>query len=148
MKEKIRISARALIGDEHHLVMCWEKQHKFYFLPGGGLEPGENVQECLVRELQEEMNFEAQIEGFVGCVEHHWQGYDYNFQEFNFVFRVKAPLALLKEPIDSKEPHIAFEVIRLQDLLKMDNVLPTQLLPFLAQYYNKESAYLYGSQLA
>lgn len=142
MESRIRVVVRALIGDTQRLVVCWDKKHQFYFLPGGALEPGEHLQACLVRELQEEMSFKAQIEGFVGCIENHWQGHDYFFQEFNFIFRVQTPPALLQGPVTSAEAHIGFEVMALQDLLKLNNVLPKPLKPFLEQHYNKHSIYM------
>lgn len=135
------------MGDASRLVMCWEKQHQFYFLPGGTLEPRENLQACLARELQEEMALEVAVGAFVGCIENHWQDATYSYQEFNFIFRVQVPPVLLESPIASQAPHIAFEVVLRQDLPKIDNVLPAQLKPFIEQYYHKDSAYLWASQL-
>ena len=135
------------MGDTRHLVMCWEKKHQFYFLPGGTLEPGENLRTCLVRELQEEMGIDVQAGPFVGCIENHWQGYDYIFQEFIFIFRAQAPPNLLEGPIVAQESHIAFEMVALQDLPNLP-VMPTKLNSFIEQYYTKTSAYLWESQLS
>ncbi|MEL6412806.1 MAG: NUDIX domain-containing protein [Bacteroidota bacterium] len=142
MKHQLRVTARALMGDAQRIVMCWEKEHQFYFLPGGTLDPGERLQACLVRELREEMNFEAHIEDFVGCIENPWQGHDYIFQEFTFVFRVRTPSAWLNGPIASNEPHIAFEVLPLKALHQRDNIMPPQLKVLLAQHYHQTSAYV------
>lgn len=147
MSPKLRISARALIGDEERLVMCWNKAEAFYFLPGGGLEPMEDLRTCLARELKEEMNVEAQVGDFVGCIENHWQDVTQTYQEFCFIFRVTAPAALLTGKLRSNEPHIAFEILPIAQLLCLDNVLPTQLRPFLAAYYNYKSVYMLESQL-
>ncbi len=37
-----------------------------YFLAGGGIEPGETVEEALLREIQEEAGLLAQIDAFLG----------------------------------------------------------------------------------
>lgn len=37
-----------------------------YFLPGGGLEKGENHEECLKREFIEETGYEIEIESYIG----------------------------------------------------------------------------------
>ena len=37
-----------------------------YFLPGGGIEEGENFEECLIREFREETGYSIQISKFIG----------------------------------------------------------------------------------
>ena len=37
-----------------------------YFLPGGGIEEGENFEECLIREFIEETGYSIQINNFIG----------------------------------------------------------------------------------
>ena len=44
---------------------CWE-------LPGGKVEPGESLQECLTRELQEELAMEANIAGVVATTTYRY----------------------------------------------------------------------------
>jgi ADP-ribose pyrophosphatase YjhB (NUDIX family) len=47
---------RVLMDRTHH----WERE-PFYWLPGGGLEPGETSAECLRRELMEEAAVEIEV---------------------------------------------------------------------------------------
>lgn len=42
---------------------------KGWFLPGGGLEPGESHAACICRECLEELGREAEPEGYLGCAE-------------------------------------------------------------------------------
>jgi 8-oxo-dGTP diphosphatase len=37
-----------------------------YFLPGGGIEEGENFEECLIREFREETGYSIHINNFIG----------------------------------------------------------------------------------
>jgi 8-oxo-dGTP diphosphatase len=41
--------------------------------PGGRLEPGESLEECLKRELREELGIDAQIGEFVGSNTHRYE---------------------------------------------------------------------------
>lgn len=148
MEPQVRISARALIGDGARLVMCWNKEEQFYFLPGGGLELMEDLKTGLARELKEELSFEAPIGSFVGCIENHWQYRGQVYQEFCFVFRMSAPTTWLDRPIVSNEPHISFEVLPLKQICSLNNVLPVRLPSFLTQYYDQQSAYIWSSELS
>jgi len=48
-----------------------ELSHKWEF-PGGKIEPDESAEECIVRELKEELNIETKVTGYLGESE-----YDY-----------------------------------------------------------------------
>lgn len=42
---------------------------KGWFLPGGGLEPGESHKACIRRECREELGREARVEEYLGCAQ-------------------------------------------------------------------------------
>jgi len=129
------------MGDDHRLVMCYNRAKGHYFLPGGRLDPDETVKTCLARELQEEMYLEeVAIQDFLGCMETHWQEGQECYQEFSFLFRVQVPVDWLDRPIVSKEDHIAFEVLTINDLLTRPNVQPAQLKTFFEKHYPQEDA--------
>lgn len=51
---KTRIACRGVVVREDRILLSYETENDLYLLPGGGLEPGEDVEECCVREVLEE----------------------------------------------------------------------------------------------
>lgn len=43
-----------------------------YLLPGGGIESNETQEECLKREVHEEMGMEIDIRSFIGCAQRYF----------------------------------------------------------------------------
>ena len=49
-----RPSVRGIIIKDGRIAMMHSCRYDYYKLPGGGIEPGESLEETLVREVQEE----------------------------------------------------------------------------------------------
>ena len=57
--ERERIGCRALIIKDNKVLLSWEERKNVYMSPGGGVEEGESLKECVVRELCEEAGFKV-----------------------------------------------------------------------------------------
>lgn len=57
--EKERIASRGLIIENGKILLSYEKNTDVYMSPGGGLENGESLSECCIRELREETGYEV-----------------------------------------------------------------------------------------
>ncbi len=57
--ERIREAARALCILDRKILLTYEENTGVYMSPGGGLESGETLEECCIRELKEEAGVEV-----------------------------------------------------------------------------------------
>lgn len=70
-----RISARGLIVTEKGLAVIFRRKitgnetKEYYALPGGGVNENESLEECLKRELNEELNIDVNIKDLAFKVE-------------------------------------------------------------------------------
>lgn len=68
----MRTSARAVIIQNGELLTMFRHREKdgkvkeYYVIPGGGREEGEKLEDTVKRELQEEMNVEIKVLGYLG----------------------------------------------------------------------------------
>ncbi|GAC1349434.1 MAG: NUDIX domain-containing protein [Ktedonobacteraceae bacterium] len=61
-----RIAVSALIFDEGRILLAHRRDIDWWNLPGGGMEPGETVDEALHREVFEETGLQVEIEQLAG----------------------------------------------------------------------------------
>ena len=81
-----------------------------YFLPGGGIEDGESLEECLIREFREETGYNIIIKSFIG------KASKYYFSEaFN---HYRHPIGFFY--IVSLEQHVTDEIEKDHELLWME----------------------------
>lgn len=55
--EGVRQASRAIIVKDGKVLLTYETNTDVYMSPGGGVEPGETLEECCVRELSEETGY-------------------------------------------------------------------------------------------
>jgi mutator protein MutT len=63
MERKIR--CQGVIIQKNQLLLVQHVNHRsgsvYWWLPGGGVEPGETTEECVLREIREETNLEVKV---------------------------------------------------------------------------------------
>ena len=79
-----REAARAVLFDESGLIpLLYVSKFRFHKLPGGGIEPGENRVEALMREAREEVGCDVEITGELGKVVEYRAA---DFQQVSYCF--------------------------------------------------------------
>ena len=72
--ERIREGCRAIIVKDNKVLLSWEERKDVYMSPGGGLENDESLEECVVRELQEETGYKVKpVKPFVKVNEYCYE---------------------------------------------------------------------------
>jgi len=69
--ERPRTAARAIVTKRGLVALLNVSKHKYYKLPGGGVEDGETVQQGLEREVLEETGCRIRVKGEVGEIIEH-----------------------------------------------------------------------------
>lgn len=59
--KRIRKSARGIVIKDNKILLVKNTTQDIYMLPGGGLEDGETLEECCVRELLEETGYICKV---------------------------------------------------------------------------------------
>ncbi|UTH74757.1 NUDIX hydrolase [Chromobacterium sp. IIBBL 290-4] len=104
-----RLSAHAVITDGAGAVLQLKATYGglAWGLPGGALEPGETIHECIVRECREELGLEVEVKWLTGVYYHR----TYNSQAF--IFRCVLPPDTI---LSLSAEHSAWRFFPLEDL--------------------------------
>ena len=55
-----------VLDDQGRIALVHRKDNGFWALPGGGMELGESIEDCAVREVKEETGLDVKLTGLVG----------------------------------------------------------------------------------
>ena len=119
--KNIEICARAIIQSRGRILVCWHKEKKYYFFPGGHVDFGETAGSALIRELKEELDIKAKRLSYIGTVENIYREDREKHKrdrgkhhEINLVFSVSAQ----KVKDKSLEDHIDFVFLDKRDFVR------------------------------
>ena len=117
-----QITARAVIIQDDEVVLLFRhkvkkgKEKYYYALPGGHLEKNETNEECVIREVKEELSIDVKILNFLGIVEKkNHLDYIYNCEW------ISGELLLGGEEKEQNNPNNYYEIqkINIQDIDKI-----------------------------
>jgi 8-oxo-dGTP diphosphatase len=137
--------SRAIILKNNKILLIHRiKNSRVYFIPPGGhIEPNESEKECVIREIKEETNLDAQIDKKLWSIK---SPLDNSLQHFFLVTKFKGNLELggPEKQKNSKQDQYILEwhdIDNLSDLNLVPSPLKEKLLPFLQKkvYKNKET---------
>ncbi len=106
-----RPSVRGIIIRDGKIAMMHSKKYNYYKLPGGGIEPGETLEDTLIREVREESGLIVKPEtikefGFVRRIE---KGrFEDIFIQDNYYFLCEAEQAVVEQKLDAYEAEEQF----------------------------------------
>ena len=82
---KVRFGSRGIIlNEEGKIALLYKENKNEYKLPGGGIENNESPEKAFIRECQEEIGVNVEIEKCLGTAEEHKT--KENFKQISFVF--------------------------------------------------------------
>lgn len=95
MNTIIHNTARAVIIADNHILLNYNPhiQNRYYFLPGGHIEHYEKIEDCIKREMLEELNVECTVEKLLGILELSFDPRPRicHTHSISFYFKVSAP---------------------------------------------------------
>ena len=116
-----RISGRAIIIDKDEVILLFRRKLKdgvlkeYYAIPGGGQEENETIEECVKREIKEELSLDVEIVKYLDKVEDE--------KNIGYVYQVKiigGELKLGGEELEQNNPNNYYEPRRIK-LTEIDN---------------------------
>ena len=103
-----RVRTSAVVVHNNQILTFFAKdpydQREFYFLPGGGIDPGETAPEAAVRETLEETGYEISIAEGTGIDKEysfHWNNEDYDCLTIFYRGYLLGPFQTLKPVVDA-----------------------------------------------
>lgn len=79
----VRAGCRGIVVNGDKMLLSHELNSGWYLIPGGGLEEGETLEECCLREIEEETGVIVRLEKPLLCLQEHYE--DWLFISYYFV---------------------------------------------------------------
>jgi len=129
--DQIEIILRAVIMNNSKILLCQPLDKSYYYLPGGHLEKGEKLEDCLKRELKEEADVEVKSMKFLDLKEHFYNEH----HEINLIYQVELTTKSPKN-IVCQEDHFVFAWVEL-DKINSIKLLPLNVKELLIKFFIK-----------
>lgn len=142
----IHLLGRVALISNDHILLAHKIGAENTFLPGGHVEYNEAAKNAILREVREEFDGEAIIEGFIGVIEHSFEYYSQPYHELNLLFSGRLLNYNYTQIPKSLEPHLEFYWQRI-DKLREANLLPLPLLTIIPSYYRDRKGSLWTSTI-
>jgi len=94
----VRAGCRGIVLDGQRILLSHELNSGWYLIPGGGLEEGETLEACCLREIEEETGVIVDIVKPLLCLREHYE--DWLYVSYYFVCK---PLAQGKQALTEAE---------------------------------------------
>lgn len=127
----IEIILRAIIINDNQILLCQPLDKSYYYLPGGHLEKGERLEDCLKREIKEEAGVEIKSMQFLVLLEHFYNEH----HEINLLYKTELTTSKT-DAVICQEDHFIFTWVEISKF-KSINLLPPNVKEFLIKYLNK-----------
>lgn len=109
------IIVRGIVRRHNEVLLVRQVSADWWFLPGGHLEPGESLTECLSRELMEEAQLRVDEVNGLGLFEHSYTDDRGPHHEINVVVE-----AMALNDVGAVEEHLAFHWFTLEEVETLD----------------------------
>lgn len=135
-QQQVGVSLRFIITEENKILLTKSKGSDFFFLPGGGLEHGEDIKEAIKRELDEEIGIVVKDFEFVGINETKFVDGDTLHHGIDLVFKLEVEKVIT----ESKEGHIDFFLKDFEELKDL-KILPKSLKESLIKWLSNKKTF-------